>query len=643
MPIDRLRPSFTFTEDRLDQLRAVVPEAFADGEVDWDALREALGNYLEDDTEPTEHFGLTWPGKRQARRAAASPSHGTLVPCPGDGVDEATTRNIFIEGENLEVLKLLQKSYAGRVKMIYIDPPYNTGNDFIYVDDYAESVESYLRRTRQTGEGGELLTTNPKTGGRFHSNWLNMMYPRLVIARSLLDETGMIVISIDDNEVDHLRMLVAEVFGDENFIAQVTVQSNPRGRQSKALLAPVHEYLLLFAKSADDCVVQGKPLTPDQIAEFKYSDSNAQRYRLLGLRQRGSAWRRADRPNMFYPIYVCPEDARVSLERSDEFTDEVLPRRPTGEDSRWMWSASRVARDIDRIEAHLVSGRGQWDIFVRDYLTTDGDVDRTRKIKTIWQEAELNYQNGTQEVKELFQGVDIMPYPKPMSLMNRILQMSQSDDDEVVMDFFAGSCPMAQSVLELTGQVEGRRCRFIMVQLPEPTGRSDFPTIAEIGKERIRRVISRITAEGQPSLAPAQSLPPDLGFRSYRLARSHFRRWRDYTGDSIVDVQTLFDQFESPLVDGWKPEDLLVEVMLQEGFPLDSTVSAWATASANVVQVVTSDACVHRLWVCLDPELVDETVEGLALAAEDVFVCLDTAVTDQQRMRLADRFSVKVI
>ena len=219
MPISKLRPAFTFTEDRLRELQAVVPEAFADGKINWDTLREALGEALEDETK--EHFGLFWPGKREARRLAAMPSKGTLIPQPGAGVDEENTHNLFIQGDNLEVLKLLQKSYAGRVKMIYIDPPYNTGNDFVYPDDYSEPLDAYLERTGQVDEAGQLLTTNSRASGRFHSNWLNMIYPRLLLARQLLQEDGLIFISIDDNEVQHLRQIMDEMYGAENFIAQL--------------------------------------------------------------------------------------------------------------------------------------------------------------------------------------------------------------------------------------------------------------------------------------------------------------------------------------------------------------------------------------------------------------------------------------
>lgn len=269
---EKLRPTFTFDEDRLAQLRAVVPEAFADGKVNWETLREALGAMLEDETQ--EHFGLTWPGKREARRLAALPPQGTLVPAPGEGVDEADAPHLFIEADNLEALKLLLKSYAGRVKMIYIDPPYNTGNDFIYEDDYSEPLEAYLRRTGQVDEAGRRLTTNTRASGRFHSRWLSMMYPRLLLARQLLRDDGVIFVSIDDNEVHHLRMLMNEVFGEENFLAQIVWQKIHSLKNDARFFSDTHEYLVCFAKSIEMVRINLLPRTEKMDSRFMNPDND---------------------------------------------------------------------------------------------------------------------------------------------------------------------------------------------------------------------------------------------------------------------------------------------------------------------------------------------------------------------------------
>lgn len=270
MPHTRLRPNYTFDQERLAQLKAVVPEAFADGKIDWDTLREILSDHLEDQS--VEHFGLSWPGKREARKLASQPSRGTLTPVPGEGINEDTTRNIFIEGENLEVLKLLLKSYAGRVKMIYIDPPYNTGNDFIYSDDFTEPLESYLRRTRQADEEG-LLTSNPKSSGRFHSNWLSMMYPRLLVARHFLRNDGLIFVTIDDNELHNLRNIMDEIFGAENFLANVSWEKRYTRSNNAKLFYSLKDSILVYRASSSITVLR-EPRTEKSDSIYSNPDND---------------------------------------------------------------------------------------------------------------------------------------------------------------------------------------------------------------------------------------------------------------------------------------------------------------------------------------------------------------------------------
>jgi adenine-specific DNA-methyltransferase len=647
MPLTKLHPSTSplLTDERLAQLRSLLPEAFADGKINWDTLREALGETLEDDSQ--EHFGLFWPGKREARRLASLPSKGTLIPQPGQGVDEDATHNLFIEGDNLEVLKLLQKSYAGRVKLIYIDPPYNTGVDFVYPDDFSEPLESYLKRTGQMDESGKMLTTNSKSSGRFHTNWLNMMYPRLRIGRELLKDDGIIFVSIDDNEIHNLRCLMNEIFGEENFVAQITIQSNPRGRQSERFVATVHEYVLAYAKNADMCIVEGVPLTPEQAKEFKFKDDDGRIYRLLGLRQRGSASRREDRPNMYYPVYVNPQDATISLIRSDKYTEEVLPKKSTGEDGRWMWGSERVNQRLDKMEAKLISSRNEWDIFVRDYLASEDGDDRTRKFKTIWDEKEINYQNGTKELKELFAtNRTLVDYPKPTYLIKQVIRMGGGEPGEIYLDFFSGSGTTAHTVLEMN-RSEGLQGRFFVVQLPESTPldsdakKEGFPTIAEIGKERIRRVIRKLKKESQGAL----DLYPneDLGFKSYKLSYSNFTEWQPYTERDTSQLELRFTQAESPLVAGWTLENLLAEILLLQGFPLDSRARPLDEFKSNRVLEVASEFCQHRLYVCLDPKIQPETVQALKLRPEDILVTLDSALTDEAKITLADQVNLKVI
>jgi len=275
MPIERIKPDAFPAADRIEALKELFPEAFADGAIDWATLRDLTAALpAEDEDENSEHFGLFWPGKREARRLAGKAAEGTLIPCPGEGVDEDKTSNIFIEGENLEVLKLLRKSYKGMVKMIYIDPPYNTGNDFVYDDNFIEPLEDYLRRTGQIDGEGRPLTTNKKSDGRFHSKWLSMMYPRLRLARDLLCDDGVIFVSIDDNEVQHLRMLMNEVFGEENFIAQVVWEKMYTTKNDSKMISDCHEYILIYAKLIDSLPIGLLPRTKEADDRYQNIDND---------------------------------------------------------------------------------------------------------------------------------------------------------------------------------------------------------------------------------------------------------------------------------------------------------------------------------------------------------------------------------
>ena len=630
MTVTKLRPTFTFDQERLDALQTIAPEAFADGQINWDVLKEALGEHLEEEGAAAEHFGLTWPGKRAARRLASQPSAGTLLPAPGEGVNEATTRNIFIEGDNLEVLKLLQKSYAGRVKMIYIDPPYNTGQDFVYHDDFRQPLEEYLRLTGQMDEAGLVLTTNTKADGRFHSSWLSMMYPRLRLARSLLSADGVVFVSIDDNEIHNLRQLMNEVFGEEHFVDCIVWKKRYGGGAKEKYLVTVHEYVLFYARDIDNLDPLFVPQTEQSIERYyKLRDENYDKrgpYRTHPLEATKSM---GDRRNLVFPI-VAPDGS------------EIMPRR------QWLWSRERVREALERGEiAFLKDKDGRWAVHTKQYLRDeDGNIRQSKAFSLI---DDIYTQHGTNEVISLFGDAQVFAFPKPSEFVKRLLDLGTLlSGDDIVLDFFAGSCATAQAVVELNRSDGGNR-RFIMVQLPEPTPpdsqarRAGFSTIAEVGKERIRRIIKRMQGEQQEKLIPDRETPEDLGFRVLKLGRSHFKAWQDYTGGDVAELETLFDRFESPLAEGSTPDDLLVEVMLLQGFPLDSTVTPMPEYQHNRVLRVASDLVAHQLYVCLDERLHPATADTLALGAEDVFVCLDSALDEDTKLRLQDGRHVMVI
>ncbi len=635
MSIEKLRPSFTFTEDRIKELQAVVPEAFADGKINWDVLREALGEHLEDENQ--EHFGLFWPGKREARRLAAMPSKGTLIPQPGQGANEDTTHNIFIEGDNLEVLKLLQKSYAGRIKMIYIDPPYNTGNDFVYPDDYSEPLEAYLKRSGQVDEMGQLLTTNNRASGRFHSNWLNMIYPRLVLGRQLLVEDGIIFVSIDDNEVHNLHAIMNEIFGEENFVADIVVVSNFKGRSDKAHIATAHERLLIFKKPT--FLELGFQMSEKQKKEYNLTNVEGERYRLLGLRKRGGPDTRKERPNLYFPIYVDPENGTVSLEKTGSFTIEVFPMKSNGVDGRWRWEKQKIVREIETLIG-CIKQNGVWDIFQIDYLFRKGE-ERKVKPKSIWFGSEISTDSATKEFKKIM-GDCGFTNPKAVPLIKAIIQYACKADD-IILDYFAGSATTAQAMFE-TNREFGYSLRFLLVQLPEPTPpeskarQQGYRTISEISRERIKRVSKTMEMNSNSSMQQE-----DTGFYSYRLQFSNFNDWIPFTGRDISQLELLLTNVETPLMSGWQPENLLTEIMLLQGFPLDSRIHTLPQYSQNRVQEVTSDFCHHHLFVCLDTAIQSDTVTAIQIRPEDVLVCLDSALSDEAKITLADRCNLKVI
>lgn len=654
MPITKLTPenNYPYLDDRLKALEQVVPEAFADGKINWDTLREVLGEDLEEGG-CEEYFGLNWPGKREARQRAAIPSRGTLVPAPGEGVNEDETENLFIEGDNLEVLKLLQKSYAGKIKMIYIDPPYNTGNDFIYNDDFTDPLEAYLEYTGAKGEGGELLTTNTRADGRFHSKWLSMMYPRLILARQLLQDDGVIFISIDDSEVHNLRHVMNEVFGEENFIAQIPWQSR-KSIQNDTDFSVNHEYIIGFAKKRR---MSNRRLKENNKDEWYKKDSFAikplpldtSRYSNPDNDPRGF-WK-ADpfdapnvRPNLTYKIVnpntheeYWPPDGRCWRTTKENYL-ELL------EDNRIVFGLTGNSRPQLKVFYEEKKEFGE----IRNSWFSGDEYGTTN--------------NGTRVIQSLFEGKAVFDHPKPIELITELIQMSGCSNDDYVLDFFAGSSTTAEAILRFS--LNRKHIKFIMVQLPEKIDSNNKnnkvvlefceeagidPKISELSKERIRRAIIKIESEQKDQ---TEKLPlfiegenaPNLGFRIYEVARSNYEQWKPIEVEIIENVATLFDDLSNPLVEGWQKEDLLTEILLLEGFPLTSRLTYLDEIPTNEVYRVSAPGfCEHELYVCLDEAIHPGTIDALQLDKDDILICLDSALTDELKARLQDQFNVHVI
>ncbi len=562
--------------------------------IDFDQLRQELSGTIVEG--PHERYHLDWPGKREALLIANAPIAKTLRPSREESVDFDTTKNLYIEGDNLDALKLLQETYLGKVKMIYIDPPYNTGNDFIYEDDFAEDKDAYFQRSMQIDEEGNRLVANAESNGRFHSDWLTMIYSRLKLARNLLRDDGAIFISIDDHEVENLKRICSEIFGSENFVSQVTTVSNPRGRQSDTFLATVHEYVLIWAKNFNQCVITGTGLSAEQRAEFNLVDDEGEYFRLLGLRQRGAASRREDRPEMFFPIYVNSETLEVSVDKQEGYESKVLPKKSTGADGRWSWGKDKTKRDAKLLVAKMIERRGEYDIFVRDYLNRNGS-ERLRKLKTLWDDKGLNTQNGTQEVKAILKS-DVMSYPKPLDLLKIIVGSGLSNKNDIVMDFFSGAATTAHAVMVLNATDEQNR-KYILVQLPEETGREDFSTVAEIGKERIRRAGRKIKEE-----AGLMGAKLDIGFRVLKVDTSNMEDVY-YSPDSIT--QDLLSEQISNVKEDRSSEDLLFQVLLDWGVDLALPITRETIAGKTIFFVDT-----NALAACFDVGIDEDFVKELA-------------------------------
>lgn len=623
-PVAKTTPSLT--DEQLEALRALIPQAFTEGRIDLEMLRASLGDIVDD---RPERYSFSWAGKWDAIRLLQAPSRATLIPARDESLDFDATQNLFIEGDNLEVLKLLYKPYFGRVKMIYIDPPYNTGNDFVYPDNFADPLDTYLQLTGQKDSAGNLLTSNPETGGRYHSAWLSMMYPRLFLARQLLREDGVIFVNIDDHEVHTLRLIMNEIFGEENFVADIVVVNNLKGRSDKRYVATAHERLLMYARDAFE--ERGLALTEELLAEYSEEDEGG-KYRLLGLRKRGGADTRERRPKLYYPIFVNPTNGNVSLEESKGWI-KVLPSKSDGVDGCWRWGPKKVQDNLDILIGRPVGSNGKFDVFEKDYLETDGTIKRM-KPKSVLFGSDFSTDGATKAFRELM-GSTGFKNPKPVPFIKDLTSYA-TEEEEIILDFFAGSCSTAQAVLELNREDGGNR-RFVMVQLPEPTGNKQFPTIAEIGKERIRRVVARMKKEREGQLALDK--PEDLGFRVFKLSTSNYRQWEGEQ-PGVAAYARQAELFTDPLVEGWQPENVLYEVALKEGYGLN--VQVGETAVKGVQRVTDSDKG-QFFYLTLAGKIALKDLRPLDLKKDNLFICRDAALDDEAAANLALQCRLKTI
>ena len=451
----------------VEKLKEVFPEVFADGKVDFDKLQGLLGHYIADDK---EKYSFSWKGKADSLRLAQKRSTGTLRPCKKESKNWDTTENLYIEGDNLEVLKLLQSSYLNSIKMIYIDPPYNTGNDFVYTDDFADGIAHYKEVT------GQATKSNPETAGRYHTNWLNMMYPRLKLARNLLTDDGVIFISIDENEIANLRKICNEVFGEDNFIGTFIWRKKDGGGQAKDYFVIEHEYIVGYRKS--DALLWEDEKEIRDINEYKKIDARG-RYKITKLAKWGNTARREDRPSMYFPLNA--PDGTLAY-----------PIAPDGNDGRWRIGKEKMKELVQNDLIYWEKKNDLWIPYEKEYFTNQSKIIKQRSI--LYDVA--NTGDGTDCLTELFGIKDIFENPKPYEIVIKLLKPITTKND-IILDFFSGSATMAHAVMKLNAE-DGFNRKYICVQLPEKTepnsvaNKAGYQTICEIGKERIRRAGEKI-------------------------------------------------------------------------------------------------------------------------------------------------------
>ncbi|MGJ9612581.1 site-specific DNA-methyltransferase, partial [Actinotignum sp. GS-2025b] len=533
---------------------------------------------------PRERFGLTWPGKRDAQRLAQTPTTATLVPDRDNSINWDTTQNVFIEGDNLEVLKILQKHYYGKIKMIYIDPPYNTGKDFVYRDNFRDGVINYLEWTQQANEQGKV-SSNTESTGRYHTNWLNMLYPRLKLAKQLLTRDGIMAISIDAHELHNLIAICNEIFGEQNVLATLTVVNNLKGRSDDKHFATANEYCIICSRNENESIINGLPPTAEYLNEFNKTDSISS-YKEVGLRKTGKNSLRKDRPNMFYPIYYSPTQKLFSLNTHGPEWVEIYPIDSKGVEGRWRWSKETLQNNINTELVAKPSGNG-WTIYVKMRSAIDGKL-RTIRPKTLWEKPSYDSGSAKNSLQDLFDGEAPFETPKSQEFLMDLLRVGMSHDG-VVLDFFAGSGTTSHAVMQLNTEDGGNR-RCISVQLPEPTPedsvarRAGYASIADISRERIRRAGAKIMEKEAEKLA-GRTETLDIGFRAYKLSDTNFAKWRATATITENTLETLFKIARNSAEDTASPETLFVEALLKLGLSLTEHYELANVAGLSVFSI----------------------------------------------------------
>ena len=603
--------SVDLTQANIDKIAQLFPNVITEARdehgkikraVDFELLKQELSDVLVEGEK--ERYQLTWPGKKQAILNANTPIDKTLRPVKEDSVDWDNTQNLYIEGDNLEVLKLLQESYLNKVKMIYIDPPYNTGNDFIYKDDFKEPIEEYLEESGQIDEYGIRLVPNPNSNGRFHSDWMTMIYPRLKIARNLLRDDGVIFISIDDNEVDNLKKICDEIFGPDNFVEKIVWKNKYGSGALTKGFANVHEYILCYSKNP--LVNIEAPLDEESIKEYEKNKDSKYETRGGYITQPLATNSKDNRPNLVYPLIHNGV--------------EIWPEK------QWIWSKERLYKAYENDEIVINYSNGKYSVRMKQYLKDEnGNIRKGKPVSIL--NGPFN-QEGTKEIKELFDGIDPFGFPKPSKLIEYFFSFSinnMDDRDGIYLDFFSGSATSAHAVMNLNAKDGGSR-KYILVQLPEINKtNSEFENICELGKERIRRAAKKIKEETGADI--------DYGFRVFRVDSSNMKDVY-YTPDKLRQGE-LFD-LASNIKEDRTGEDLLIQVILELGLELSLPMETKQLEGKTVHYV---DG--KSLIACFDDNVPESVIKQIAAEQPKRAVFRDSSFEDDSaRINVEELFKM---
>lgn len=590
--------SMNIEKYNLYKLKQLFPEVFNEERVDFDKLKLILGTEIDAND---ERYEFRWNGKNKAIKVSQTPSMGTLRPDKESSKNFNDTENLYIEGDNLEVLKLLQKSYFGKIKMIYIDPPYNTGKDFVYKDNFRDNIANYKEITNQTTK------TNPETNGRYHTDWLNMMYPRLKLARNLLRDDGIIFISIDDNEVTNLKKVCDEIFGEDNFAAEIIWEKVYSPRMDVVGFSKSHDYILCYVKK--DLGEIKRELFEQNDKQFNYIDKETGlKYRRRSIRKEGSNSLRSDAPNSYFPI-KSPDG------------DLVFPIKPDGTEGCWRWSIETYNENLKNGNVEWVKTSNGWQVYAKQYYNNDA----TKPPETLWLHKEVNHNHGAAEDLRKLLDAKIFDSPKPKELIMKALKIGTNKDD-IILDFFSGSATTAHAVLQLNAEDDGNR-KFIMVQLPEVTDekseahKAGYKNICEIGKERIRRAGEKIVSEtGKTGL--------DIGFKVFKLDDSNIKEWTPNYDQLAVTLDEMTDNLK---VDRSK-EDLLYEILIKMGIELTDSIDEITVRNKKIFNIGSGS-----LVICLEDEITENIITEIPKYKSDFIdmkvVFKETGFkTDSQKM-----------